>query len=144
MFRPGATSAFAPPRTYSRKLKIKPPATISMRLSRSTDVPIFQSYPKLPTATATTHRRPRAPNPPKSKRPGLLITPVSSSSPSAQPSSSSKTAPSSSYVATFAKAMALGLTTSSTRAFVASSHTSARSTATRHLRRTSCGAALIV
>lgn len=137
MSRPGVTPAFIPQRAYTIQLKIRPPTTTSMSPSRSADSPTLQRHSKLSTATTTTHCCLAALNPRKSKRPGPLITPASSSSPPAQPSSSSKTAPSSSFAATYARAMALGLTTSSTRACVASSHTSVRYTATRCPRRPS-------
>lgn len=143
MFRPGETPAFAPPHMPSIQPKLKPLTTTPMRASRSADSPIFLHHPKLSTAIATIHCWSLNPSLRRSKRPGPPITPASSSLPSAQPSSSLKTAPSSSSAAIYARATALGPTISSTRACVASSHTSVRSTTIGHPRRTSFHAAPI-
>lgn len=143
MFRPGVTPAFASPQMPSIPLTLQPLKTTPMRTSRSADFPIPKHHPKLSTAIATIHCRSLTPSLRRSKRPGPPITPASSSLPSAQPSSSSKTAPLLSSAATYATAMAPGPTTSSTKACVAFSHTSVRYTTIGHPRRTSCHAAPI-
>ena len=143
MFRPGETPAFAPTQMPSIRPKLRPLTTTPIRASRSADSSIPHHHTKLSTAIATIHCWSLAPSLRRSKRPGPPITPASSSLPSAQPSSSSKTAPSSSSAAIDARATALGPTTSSTRACVASSHTFVRFTTIGHLRRTSFHAAPI-
>ena len=135
---------FAPLQTQSNQLSVKSLAAASMRTPQSVDYLIRRHHPRLPTITAATHHRPVALSLRKSKRLGRVTTLASSSLLSAQPSSSSKTAPSSSYAAISARATALGPTTSSTKACVASSHTSVRSTMSKRPLRVSCSAALIV
>ena len=132
------------PMKSHKQLKLKHPTATPMQIFQSVYPPILQRRSKLPRAKTTTHCCPKTPNLRKTRRPGPATRLASSILPSARPSSNSQMAHLSSSAVIFARATALGPTTSSTVVCVASSHTSVRSTMSNCPQRQFCSAALIV